>query len=447
MLRSLAVCLLSMAQLAISASKSHQTVAILDVAVIPMDTERILEHQTVIIQDAKIINIRPYATGDIPEGSEQIDGKGKFLMPGLIDAHVHLMSPDDLISYLAFGVTTVVNMSGTPSDLKRQKDVREGRQLGPNIYTAGPTIDGYPSLNEIFVTAETPAEGDAIVVDHKKAGYDFIKVYGTLRPDVFRAIAAAGLREHMTVVGHVNRQMPTADVFAAGQVMAAHAEDLLFARFDHRPTDEELAKFADEVAAAGITVTANVAINPATEAQIENLDRVLASDEAQYLSAATYSRWIKSNNRNLDQDPNQHLENLKQAQEMDLKFVQLLHQRRAPIILGTDGSGYGFPGESVWNELEQTQAAGLSRFEALATATRNTGEYLAKYIDKHGTIGTIGEGAQADLLLLNTNPLSGNLKRGALDGLVLRGKWMPMAIIEKERAQLKERLVDEHKLV
>src|SRR5437870_854488 len=123
MLRSLAVVLLlSISQPGFASPKSQQTLAIVDVAVVPMDTERILEHQTVIIQGAKITSIRPYVTGDIPERSKRIDGNGRFLMPGLIDAHVHLMSPDDLISYLAFGVTTVVNMSGTPSDLKLRED-------------------------------------------------------------------------------------------------------------------------------------------------------------------------------------------------------------------------------------------------------------------------------------------------------------------------------------
>lgn len=442
----LSECLLSPFQPAAAKPQARKTLAIVDVSVIPMDTERTLRHQTVIIRDGKISEIGPSATIEIPREAERIAGKDKFLMPGLIDAHVHLMSPDDLISYLAFGVTTVVNMSGTPSDLKMAGEVRKGQLLGPNIYTAGPTIDGYPPLNEVFVTAETPPQGDALVVSHKKAGYNFIKVYGTLRPDVFRAIAAACKREHMALVGHINRQMPAQDVFAAGQVMAAHIEDLLFAHFDHPPSDEELSKFADEVAAAGVTVTANVALNPATLRQVENLEQVLASAKAQYLSAATYSRWIRANNRNLDQDPKQ-VENLKQAQAMDLKFLRLLHDRKVPIILGTDAAAYGFPGEAAWHELEQTRAAGMSRFEALATATRNAGEYLTKYVDGGSNRGTIKVGAQADLLLLNANPLEADLSQAALEGVVVRSEWLPSAAIAERREQLKKRLLIEHKAV
>jgi len=125
-------------------------------------------------------------------------------------------------------------MSGTPSALKLREEVRKGRELGPNIYTAGPTIDGYPPLNEVSLTAETPQQGDEIVVSNKNAGYDFVKVYGTLRPDVFLGIAAECKREHMTLVGHIIRQMPATDIFAAGQVMAAHV-DLLFAHFNQPP--------------------------------------------------------------------------------------------------------------------------------------------------------------------------------------------------------------------
>jgi Imidazolonepropionase and related amidohydrolases len=131
---------------------------------------RVLEHQTVLIRNGKIIAIRPSLT--LPPEVRRIDGSGKFLTPGLIDGHVHLMSPDDLISYLAYGVTTVVNMSGTPADLKMRREVRTGSRLGPNLYTAGPTIDGYPPLNEVFVTAETPEKGAALVIDHKRAGCD-----------------------------------------------------------------------------------------------------------------------------------------------------------------------------------------------------------------------------------------------------------------------------------
>jgi imidazolonepropionase-like amidohydrolase len=427
------------------AQKPSPDLAITDVNVIPMDTERVLEHQTVLIRNGKIIAIRSSLT--LPPGARRIDGTGKFLTPGLIDGHVHLMSPDDLISYLAYGVTTVVNMSGTPADLKMRHEVRRGARLGPNIYTAGPTIDGYPPLNEVFVTAETPEQGVALVIDHKRAGYDFIKVYGTLRPDVFHAIAAACRREHIALTGHINRQMPTEDVFREGQVLAAHAEDLIFARFDHPPSRDELAALASEVKRAGITVTANIAINPTTETQVQNLVQVLAQDEAQYLSAATYSRWIRPNNRNLDEDPKQHLENLQSAQALNLQFIRLLHDLNVPIILGTDASAYGFPGQSAWDELKQTQAAGHSRFEALSTATRNAGTYLAAHIDRSTGVGTATEGAPADLVLWNSNPLVADLSRSDLAGVILRGRWIPRAQIDQLRDQLRERLTREHATV
>jgi len=426
---------------------SAQSFAIVDVTVIPMDAERVLPHQTVLIGSGKIISIAPSGSSKPPASTRKIDGRGKFLMPGLIDAHVHLMSPDDLISYLAYGVTTVVNMSGTPSDLALRSDVRSGKRFGPNIYTAGPTIDGYPPLNEIFVTAETPEQGDAIVSDHKRAGYNFIKVYGTLRPDVFHAIASACKREHIALTGHINRQLPTSDVWTSGQVLAAHSDDLLFAHFDHPPTDTELAVFANEVSQSGMTVTANLAIPPTTVPQIEDLDKFLSSDEAQYLSAATYSRWIRANNRNLDEDPKQHLESLRQQQDLDLKFVRLLHQQHVPLILGTDASGYGFPGQSVLDELEQTRQAGLSRFEALATATRNPGIYLAKYVDHDSKLGIVTKGSTADLLLLTSNPLTADLTRDKIAGVIRNGQWISADTVQSQRQKLRQRMQDAHAAV
>ena len=86
-----------------------------------------------------------------------------------------------------------------------------GALLGPTIYTASHTVDGYPPLNEMFVTAERADEA-ATVRESKQAGYDFIKVYGTLRPDVFRAILESGTREKIPVVGHTNRQLGALEV-------------------------------------------------------------------------------------------------------------------------------------------------------------------------------------------------------------------------------------------
>ena len=128
----------------------------------------------------KISALGPARDVPIPDDALRVDGRGRYLMPGLADLHVHLFSSDDLLPYVASGVTTALNMSGNPQHLQWRDEVRSGALLGPTVFTTCPIIDGVPPLNEAFLTAETPEAGRAIV--------------GTLRPDVFRVILEVAAR-------------------------------------------------------------------------------------------------------------------------------------------------------------------------------------------------------------------------------------------------------------
>lgn len=417
------------------AASQPRTIVISHVAVIPMDRERVLEDRTVVIRDGKVDRI---SAGDQtpPTGAVQINGRGKYLIPGLADLHVHLFSSDDLPAYLFYGVTTVLNMDGGPAHLKWRSQVRDGKLLGPTIYTAGHTIDGWPPLNEMFLTAETPDQGGAIVREQKRAGYDVIKLYGTLRPDVFRAILETAQQERIPVVGHINRQVGAVEVLQSSQVLAAHLEDLLSARYDHMPTDAELDEFATAISHSRITVTPNLNVNPANIAQLENLDAVLKSQPAELLSPAAYSQWMPANNRNERNDQTaQQIESMKGMQSVLYKMVRLLQAKKVPLVLGTDASPYGFPGLSAHQELQELVEAGSSPYEALLTATRNAGTFIAQTIPGSRRTGTVTEGASADLVLLSSNPLSYIRHTQDIAGVVLRGRWFSADELTKLRKE------------
>ena len=127
----------------------RQPIAFVNVNVVPMDTERIIADQTVLIQDGRIRVVGPSASASIPDAATRIDARGKFLMPGLADMHAHLAhgedaDPDALVVFVAAGVTTVRNMWGQPIHLKWRKRISEGDLLGPNFYSVGPITDGDP---------------------------------------------------------------------------------------------------------------------------------------------------------------------------------------------------------------------------------------------------------------------------------------------------------------
>jgi imidazolonepropionase-like amidohydrolase len=389
-----------------------------------MDTDRVLENQTVVVRDGRITKI---SAGDIttPKDALHIDGRGKYLMPALADLHVHLFSADDLPAYVIYGVANVLNMDGSPAHLRWRSEVRDGKLLGPAIYTAGHTVDGLPPLNELFLTAETPEQARAIVHEQKQSGYDAIKLYGTLRPEVLRAILQAANQEKIPVVGHINRQVGALEVLQSSQVLAAHLEDLLSARFDHPPSDAELEEFATAIARSHMTVTPNLNVTPASIAQLENLDSVLNSPPAKLLSPPAYSQWIPANNRNERNDQTaQQIEFMKGMQQILYKMVVLLRTKNVRLVLGTDAAPYGFPGLSVHQELQELVDAGFTPYQALVTTTRNAGAFVGETFSSTHQFGTLKEGMEADLLLLSSNPLTDIKHTQDIAGLMLRGRWL-----------------------
>jgi len=430
---------------------SHSgTVVFSHVNLVSMNSDAVLADQTVIVQAGKISKSGPAKEVSAPANSLHVDGTGKFLMPGLADLHVHLYSSDDLLSYAANGVTTVLNMDGSPAVLKWREQVRIGKVLGPAIYSAGHTVDGYPPLNEMFVTAENPQDVPALIRETKQAGYDVIKLYGTLRPEVFRAILETAAREKISVVGHINRQVGALQVLKSSQVLAAHLEDLLFARFDRPPSDAELQEFADAIAASHITVTPNLNVNPTNIAQLKDLGVVLKSPGAQLLPPAAYSQWMPANNRNQRNDQTaQQIEQMNGIQQVLYKLANLLNARGVRLVLGTDAAPYGFPGLSARQELEELVAAGFSPYQALLTTTRNAGNFIAENIPNAPRFGTISEGNEADLLLLSENPLSDIRNARTIDGVMLQGHWIPYVMLnslqsaaQSRAAPIKRRLVE-----
>ena len=133
-----------------TALSSDRVIAFERVTVVPMDSERVLRDDTVIVRDGKIAAVGPASRTPLPAGAQRVDGAGKYLMPGLSDMHVHLYDTDQSIDYLAHGLTTVTVLNGSPAVLRWRNAVRSGALLGPTIYTAGPIIDGVPAGNPTF---------------------------------------------------------------------------------------------------------------------------------------------------------------------------------------------------------------------------------------------------------------------------------------------------------
>ncbi|MEO8452592.1 MAG: amidohydrolase family protein, partial [Gemmatimonadota bacterium] len=204
---------------------STAVVAFVDVNVVPMDQERLLERQTVVVRSGRIVSIGPVATTAIPLGAIRVDGRGKYLLPGLADMHTHLRESEaensaQLRVFLANGVTTILSLRGIPQHIELRRRVAGGEVLGPTIYTSGPFV------NEPDV--KTPDDVEQAVVEQKRAGYDFIKIHGSLSRAAYQRLFEVARREGIRVVGHAPRNLSFMVVPAEHQDAVVHAEEFVY---------------------------------------------------------------------------------------------------------------------------------------------------------------------------------------------------------------------------
>ncbi|HSS68558.1 MAG TPA: hypothetical protein VLK34_08395, partial [Nocardioidaceae bacterium] len=152
------------------------TTAFENVSVVPMDSERVLADQTVVADGDRISWIGPTAEAEVPADAERIDGRGKYLIPGLADMHSHPADEDDLLLLVTHGVTTIRNLFGMPRHVRWRERVAAGQLLGPRIVTSGPVVDGRPPRSNGNFSVVTREEAIAAVEQTKRGGYDCVKV-------------------------------------------------------------------------------------------------------------------------------------------------------------------------------------------------------------------------------------------------------------------------------
>lgn len=281
--------------------QGSRLVAIRNVSVIPMDSERVLPAQTVLVRDGLIAAIGPVSALSISAGAHTIDGSGRYLIPGLTDFHVHVRDPSELLSYLAYGVTTVVQLSGgtgnVPDVLALRGRVARGELPGPTIYTTGRMLDGEPPVFPgVSTPVSTPEDARRIVEAQLAAGVDFIKVYNNLSTDAMRAAIGAAHARNTAVIGHIPRRAGRAqalqEALDAHLDVIAHSEEYFFTFFYgdvERQLHDGLVPSPDErripetvrlTREAGALVTPNLSFVVMTRTQLDDLEKVLADPEA-----------------------------------------------------------------------------------------------------------------------------------------------------------------------
>ncbi len=402
----------------------HRPLAFVDVAVLPMDSERRLEHQVVVVKDGRIQAVGPLGAVKVPRTALRVPGTGRTLLPGLTDTHVHLASPTELPLYLAQGVTTVFNLNGRPAHLAWRRAVAEGRLAGPRILSAGPT----------FGEAMTPAAAMARVDAIADAGYDAIKVYNQVGKAEYPALIAQAKRRGLLLMGHVARKPGFEATLTAGQSIA-HAEELVYTAFN--PGAEEtfglkaldearIPEVARKVAASGVSVTCTLTCFHDIVRQATDLEAFLKNPDLDVLPPWIRTRLEPGRNRYHGRYTPEETAFLKAAHPFQLKLAKALFDAGVPLMTGTDASTIGpVAGVSVHQELEELVAAGLTPFQALRASTTAP----AAYFHRPGEQGTVAPGQRADLLLVEGDPLKDVRATRALAGVVAAGRWRDAKVL------------------
>lgn len=424
-----------------AATPIQATAAVVDVTVVPMDSEHELEHQTVLIDGDTIVAVGPVASTPVAPGAVTIDGKGRWLIPGLYDMHVHLNERNDALLYVANGVTTVRNMWGGPDRLAWRELARRNDPawLGPTLFTAGPILDGDPPVWPGSKVVTTAAAATAEVDAEKQAGYDFIKVYDGLPLVAYDALAAEAKKQNIRFVGHVPAAAGLEHALASGQASIEHLTGYLFAAAGMK--DGKLADILPHIDDAKLVALAK-ATHQAGAANIPTLvvmERVSALDdpapllarrENRYVSPAIRDWWDPKNDFRFKDKTADDFVAMRAANVIRQHLVKALAAEGATIFAGTDAPNpFVVPGFALHDELGLLVAAGLTPYEALRAATTAPARWL-------GRTATIAAGAPADLVLLDGDPLKDIAATRKREGVMVRGTWFAQATLDGKLDEL-----------
>lgn len=415
-------------------SPESSCTAIVGASVISMEGEGILQDRTVLVRGERIAAVGPPAEVHVPQGCEVIDGRHRYVIPGLVDSHVHLPlagQADQLLVLqllLVNGITTGINMEGSAEILALRDWIRRDKPDLPTLYTTGVFIQEPAFTNAEQVRREVIAE--------KAAGYDFIKVHGELTPEAYDALFDTARREHIRVVGHVPSNIGI-DGALGRQALIVHAEEFLYSYFQfHRdlPSDpaqiEQMVRdISQRTAESGTWVSPTLSVFRQIISQVADLDALLERPQMQYMPrhlttgaavGAPNFGWYPPDNPYIKRWPLEKIPYLRAQYSIMQRLTRGLRDAGVPLLAGSDPFvPCAVPGFSLQDELEQLFAAGLTPYEVLQTATTNAARFLQNAQD----LGTVSPGKIADLVILNANPLENVDNIFLQDGILLRGRW------------------------
>ncbi len=420
-----------------------------NVAVLSEDGKTMDAGRSVLIRNGRIAQIAAAEEmPTVPQDAVKIDGAGKFLIPGLIDSHVHLeRRSNDLLVMLAHGITYVREMGGSTPSLEMRKATQEGA-AGPHMYVASRKIYGDAGLYGLLtewtrtrINISDPDDADGVVRKLAEDGYDAVKIGGFTSSEVHRAVLEAARKYGIDAIGHLQEDASLEDLYDTNQRELSHVEEitkvLIAERGGYKPEEADaflayIRSRADDVGVrlrdADIAVGTSIALMDSLPRQKFDLRNALADTDLRYVDPGQVEGtmltpgWLEG--QNIYAASPDELGDAEAARAWWNAYVEAVHimaealsRNGATVLAGTDvGTPVLVPGQSLHTELAALVASGLSEAEALRSATAAPGKWLGK------PVGRISPGYAADLVLLDADPLAEIANTRRIDAVFVDGR-------------------------
>ena len=419
---------------------ASRAIVIEQVTVIDVETGASHVEQTVIISGNRITAVQPTARAHVPAGARIVDGRGKFLIPGLWDMHVHALQHygieydhwmEALQLFVANGVTGIRDMGSSLGQLLAGKRRIESQRLvAPRIFGSGPLLETAETsrYGTAVLLLQTPDEGRRAVDSLAVAGVDFLKIHDGLSRETYFAIAAEAKRKHMSFAGHVPEGITLVEASDAGQRSIEHLASLAEACTDEaEPRTGQVNQPLRVINGAKCDSTlSRLARNGTflTPTLLSSVPLTVGSPGA----AESRLRYIKPIERGaFPRLAAEESQGARARHEFNELLTRAAAAAKVTILAGTDtGAPYRLPGWALQDELGLLVDAGLSPLEALRSATLNP----ALYFNMQGSLGTIAPGKLADLLLLDGDPLADIHNTSRIAAVIANGRLFDATAIQ-----------------
>ncbi len=423
---------------------SQREVIITSVNVIPMDKEQVLQNQDVVVKNGKVIAMGVSGKVKYSAGATVVDGKGKYLIPGLAEIHAHVPPIDDiapmkdvLMLFAVNGVTTIRGMLGHPRHLELRSKIQSGEIFGPHFITSGPSLNGN--------SVKTPADGDRMVREQKAAGYDFLKLHPGLTLENFNAIVKTAKEVMIPYAGHVSSGVGVWRAIDAGYASIDHLDGFIegmtpgiesmsdsdvgfFGMFASKKSDvTQIPKLMKALKDHHVWVVPTQCLAERWIAADESPEQLRDAPEMKYMDPKTVEAWT-DNKRKMMATPGYNAEDVGSFVKLRRKLIYECNKNGVGLLLGSDAPQvFNVPGFSIHHELRYLVEAGLTPFEALRTGTVN----VAAFFNSPDS-GSIKAGNVSDLVLLGGNPLNDINQTANVQGVMLGKNWLSSDYIRSE---------------